>query len=227
MSICHGFNRFSGESSKLLADILIIDVSGSSNDSHVLSRTLVEVIHESESLAKIIQLEDVITMKLEKNFCIVLAEVDRPMLHEIRASDFEALKHVILQSAGVLWLIRGGTMSSHTPEANIFTGLSRSIRAENPGISLMTLDLDPMAPLTEETARDIFRLTAVILNTQDVMRQEYEYALRNGMSFISRLVPQKEMNGLLADQSTPTTTELLPFLQMKRPLKLEVGVPGL
>lgn len=209
------------------ADILIIDVPGLGKDIQALSRALVEVIHESGSSANIIHLEDVITMKLEKKICVVLAEVDRPMLHEIAAADFEAMKHVILQSAGVLWLTRGGAMSSHAPEANLITGLSRTIRAENPGIGLTTLDLDPMAPVTEETARDISRLTAVILNTQDATTQECEYALRNGIFFINRIVPQKEMNDLLADQRTSAATELLPFLQPKRPLKLEVGVPGL
>lgn len=218
---------FPENSSRFSADILIIDVSGSGNDVQVLSRTLVEVINESGSSANSVQLGDVITMRLEKKFCVVLAEIDRPMLHEITTSDFEAMKHVILQSAGVLWLTRGGAMSSHTPEANIITGLSRTIRAENPGICLTTLDLDPMAPLTEETARDVFRLTAVILNTQYAMTQECEYTLRNAMFYINRLVPHKDMNDLLADQSKSAKTELLPFVQPKRPLKLEVGVPGL
>ena len=137
------------------ADMLVIDIPGVAQDVQALSGTLVEVLRGSGSLASAIHLRDVTAIELEKKICIVLVEVDRPVLHGIGASDFGAVKHIILKPAGILWVMRGGAISSQTPEANLITGLSRTIRAENPGISLSTLDLDPMAPTIEETARDI------------------------------------------------------------------------
>lgn len=211
----------------LSTDVLVIDIPSVAQDVQTLSETLVEVLRESGPSASAIHLKDVTTTELEKKICVVLIEVDRPMLHDIGTSDFEAVKRIILKSAGVLWVTKGGAISSQIPEANLITGICRTIRAENPGISLTTLDLDPMDLTTEATARDISRLAAVISNPQEATTQECEYALREGAFFINRIVPQKDMNDLLTEQNTYATTELLPFLQPKRPLKLEVGVPGL
>lgn len=47
------------------------------------------------------------------------------------------------------------------------------------------------------------------------------------MLFIPRLVEQDKLNNMFANQAKKSITALLPFSQPGRPLKLEIGVPGM
>ena len=210
------------------SDVLIIESPNATQEVHALARKLVDQLLISASSARVISLGDVPMTEIENKRCIVLAEIDHPILHVINQADFEAVKRTILQSTGVLWVTKGGAMDSQIPEANLITGLSRTIRAEHPGIALSTLDLDSGASITTETTiQNIVRLFSLVSSPQGVNTQECEYALRSGVFFINRMLPQQQMNDLLTDQNTSAAAELLPFLQQNRPLKLEVGVPGL
>ena len=206
-------------------DMLIISGSDQSLEVQNLSANLIKRLSATGSSISVTRLDQVRASDLESKFCIALTEVDRPILHSIGHSEFEAVKEIVLLSSGTLWVTKGAVIDSQIPEANLFTGLSRTIRAENPGISLSTLDLDPHTSISETTAKNIARLCVAILSPAGT--KECEYALRNEIFLINRIFPQQQMNEMLAEQKATAAPDLLPFLQANRPLKLEIGIPGL
>ncbi|RYP83654.1 hypothetical protein DL770_005347 [Monosporascus sp. CRB-9-2] len=79
--------------------------------------------------------------------CTVSTELDKPLLRNIAAEEFEALEHMLLYSStysSTQWLTRGGaSIESRTPELNMIICLFRTIRGEASHARSMNLDLDP------------------------------------------------------------------------------------
>ncbi|MCJ1392471.1 hypothetical protein MMC18_005338 [Xylographa bjoerkii] len=211
-----------------LEEVIIVVPPSPSLEVQSLSAKLRNQLLSGGVTGTVTSLIDTSAIDLEGRTCIVLFEVDGPLLHVIGAPDFDAVKRLLLSSAGVLWVTKGGALESLVPEANLMTGLSRTIRAEHPGLALMTLDLDATSPLdAENNVQNIARLSASIISTEDGSTQEREYALRDEVLLISRIHPNKELNEMLADLNSSPPPVMLSYYQKDRPLKLAVGVPGM
>lgn len=216
------------EHSTLSLDILIIQSSTVNEETKGLSDKLIHHFSTSGSSVAAITLQEVTSSIIIGKVCIVLAEIDSPLLNGIDEADFNAIRDLALRSAGVLWVTKGGAINSPIPEANLIVGLARSIRSEHAGVTFATLDLDiTTSPAAEATVDAVVKLSGSVFSPQGGKIQDCEFSLQNGVIFNCRITAQKEMNDLLADQNRLATPVLLPFLQPNRPLKLEVGVPGI
>jgi hypothetical protein len=216
------------EHSTFLRDILVIQSSAVSDETKGLSDKLLDHFSTAGSSVAAVSLQEVTSSILNGKVCIVLAEIDFPLLHRIDQDGFNAVRDLALRSAGVLWVTKGGTMKSPIPEANLIVGLARTIRSEHAGVTFVTFDLDiTTSPAAGGTVDAIVRLSGSIFGPQGGKIQDCEFSLQNGVIFNCRITAQKEMNDMLVDQNRPATPVLLPFFQPNRPLKLEVGVPGI
>ncbi|RYP66476.1 hypothetical protein DL769_006019 [Monosporascus sp. CRB-8-3] len=149
------------------------------------------------------RLADTANLRLTATRCVVLTELDKPLLNNIAAQDFEALKHMLLYSS-TLWLIRrGASIDSRTPELNMITGLSRTIQGEAPDIRLMTLGLDPDQDLegsgATETVMKALRLQ------EDRHNTDHEFAQRDGAFQVLRICPDETLSGLLTPDDAQDT----------------------
>lgn len=162
--------------------------------------------------------------------CIVAVELDQPLFSHVDHKGFEAIKHIILKAHSTLWLTLGGApLECSIPESSMFTGLARSIRGEEPGINLGTLDLDPASPGSVWLDS--------ILRVMKLQRQEHnnehEFVERGGALHVSRVVPDERLSKLLSsaaqdgnamvDEEEPTPQ---PLRQDDRPLKMELAKTG-
>jgi len=216
------------EHPSLSHDILVIHNSEFCEETRALSDKLIEHFNSSGSSAVALSLQEVTPSMLDDKLCIVLAEIDSLIIHTIDKSGFNAVRNVALRSAGVLWITKGGAIDSPIPEANLIVGLARTIRSEHAGITFATLDLDcDTSPGAPSTVDAIIRLYSMLFRTQAGKIQDFEFSLQNGVIFNCRITAQKEMNDILEDENKLATPVLLPFSQPNRPLKLEVGVPGI
>ena len=101
------------------------------------------------------------------------------------------------------------------------------MRAENPNIALLTLDLDPGQPMG--TTKNVENVVAVYLsgvNATNKRRPDWEYAIRDDKVFIQRILLEKGMNDLITRFSALPKPETAPFKQPGRPLELTIGTPG-
>lgn len=162
--------------------------------------------------------------------CIVAVELDQPLLSRIDHDGFEAIQRIILNARSTLWLTRGGApVECSAPEQSMFTGLARSIRGEEPGINLVTLDLDP-ASRGSSSVDGVLR----VMKLQDQEdNNEHEFVERAGVLHVSRVVPDERLSKLLSSavQDDKAKVEVekptpQPLRQDGRPLKMELAKTG-
>lgn len=79
--------------------------------------------------------------------------------------------------------------SQHTvtnPSGALIQGLSRSIRAENPMVRLVTLDVG--APLPAQNASTIIQLVKILISCKARPSDDFEFAERGGVVHVSRIL---------------------------------------
>lgn len=208
--------------------ILVIQSPTICDETKHLSDKLVDHYSTSGLSVAAISLKEVTPSISSGRVCIILAEIDAPLLYGADEATFNAVRDLALRSAGVLWITKGGAINSSIPEANLIVGLARTIRSEHEGVAFATLDLDmETSPAAKGTVDTIIRLCHSIFGSQTSKIQDYEFTLQDGVIFNCRITAQREMNDILASENRLATPVLLPFFQPNRPLKLEVGVPGM
>ncbi|KAH7127804.1 putative polyketide synthase [Dactylonectria estremocensis] len=159
--------------------------------------------------------------------CISLAELGQPLLKDVNAKDFEALKSIILKGQALIWLTEGGSRGADNPEVALMHGLARTLRAEHEGAHLTTFDLSPNSPLSTEQRVDM--LLAVIKKTAKDTSGDQEFSEQNGLVYIKRCIEAADLNARIAGQSkaSSASNEMEPFNQPGRPLTLKIATPGL
>ncbi|KAK4153322.1 hypothetical protein C8A00DRAFT_33947 [Chaetomidium leptoderma] len=161
---------------------------------------------------------------------ISFVELDEPFLPNISPDDFAALKHVIQESAGLVWVTRGGTATAGTrPELSLFLGLARSLRAEREGTPCVTVDLAaaPQLPSHDAAALIIRVAQQSFNNNQDtttLKKTDREFSETSGLLHIKRAIQDTRLNRFIATRTTPHQNNQPPQLQdltlTPHPLKL-------
>ncbi|KAF2642182.1 hypothetical protein P280DRAFT_425001 [Massarina eburnea CBS 473.64] len=170
-------------------------------------------------------LSNIATLAKDK-LCIFLAELDQPVLSNLDAAAFEALQILLTSVQGLLWVVRGAYTNSTNPDANMISGLSRTLRSEGTLMKFITLDLDAKvelsSPDTTSTVLDVFA-AALGANSKT---EETEFVVRDGKLLTPRIVNDETMNEYVDKQVNPPTSELAPFTDISRPLQGAIATPG-
>ncbi|KAF7595519.1 hypothetical protein BBP40_005855 [Aspergillus hancockii] len=195
-----------------------------------LSTALTRKLKQGGADVTVVTIGDILAIeRINNKSCLALLECDeeKPFLPEIGTEAWEALQKLILQSADITWVSRGGTNSSEAPFANLMSGMARSIRAENPQVAFTTLDLDYNATMSSERIVDlIVKIFSTGGQSKNNSRPDWEYAVRDGRALVQRILPEKAMNDLITTSNLPPKAKMAPFKQPGRPLTLSVGTLG-
>lgn len=161
--------------------------------------------------------------------CILLAELNDPILAELSQDEFYALRKMLISAKGVIWVTKGGTMESSNPEAAMVTGLMRTLRIENAGTRYVTLDLDPAHNTLTIPMADT--ISGIFQETFDSYLEstnfDLEYSERDSQMYIPRVVPDPVANAALLNNGNNPTIENQNFYQEDRSLLLGIGTTGL
>ncbi|KAF2799537.1 ketoacyl-synt-domain-containing protein [Melanomma pulvis-pyrius CBS 109.77] len=157
--------------------------------------------------------------------CIFLTELERPVLANLDASEFKALQHLLTSVQGLLWVVHSAYGNSKNPDANMITGLSRTLRSEGTLMKFVTLDLDDLKVSSPTnvvlTILDVF----IGVYTADSIIKETEFMERDAMLYTPRIVNDDSMNDYVNDQIHPSNTELARFSALERPLRGKMARP--
>lgn len=116
---------------------------------------------------------------------LVLDALSTSILTTPMETQWAALKRLLCSSKQVLWVTEGTQTARKTdPDNAMVYGLFRTICQKLPGTKLMTLDLEQADSFVAITT--IQKVLQMLVNATSV---ENGYAERNGISFVSRLVP--------------------------------------
>jgi len=170
-----------------------------------------------------ISFRDLRSRDLKDTFCVVLPEMDSPLLYSIPEEEFASLKLMVKSASGILWLTGG---REHRPEVGLVTGLGRTFRSENPEINFVELAIEQTSSIPE-VAHHIPKVLLKSLASQ-VEQTESEYMEKDGMLYISRVVEANYLNDRLHSRLSaqkPTIQKLQE--EPQRALKLIIRTPGL
>ena len=165
-------------------------------------------------------------IKTDEKLCLFLSELDKPLLSSLSPTQFRVLQKVLTSVRGVLWVVRGAYVNSRNPDANMITGLSRSIRSETL-LKFATLDLDSDSILCQEdTTKAILDVFKATFGPKAEANCELEFMERKGTFFTPRIINDAEMNEYVHKQTKASVLESAPFVQDGRPLQMANGTPG-
>jgi acyl transferase domain-containing protein/NADPH:quinone reductase-like Zn-dependent oxidoreductase len=158
---------------------------------------------------------------------ISLAELDAPLLLDMKASTFEAVQSVLLTSSSMLWVSAGAYRFAENPDNNIAQGLLRTVRSET-GKVAATLDLDPSSKLDDSDRAKLITdaFVASLAAPPAGGMADCEYAEEEGQLVVPRILDDEELNLGLARETQPSSPYPQPFKQPGRRLKLTVGTYG-
>ncbi|KAF4538109.1 Polyketide synthase [Lasiodiplodia theobromae] len=167
--------------------------------------------------------------------CIVLSELDSPVLSTATPETFAQVQKLLTKSAGVLWVTRGAYISATNPESNMAVGLIRSVRSET-AAKAATLDLDPHSTCSTTEQVDlimkVFKRAVMPTPPGDVPNDDHaidmEYAEQSGALVVPRIVPDEATSLFVHREASfqSNTPYLQPFAQPGRRLRLAIDTPG-
>lgn len=179
---------------------------------------------------QIISLAQISQADVKDSHCIFLDELERPMLANLSAPDFQAVQN-LCSAAGVLWVVQGGQMKSSTPESNMAVGLARCIRSENPAIRLVTLDLDEEHKLpasrTSEVIANLYQAAFTSETHFENKSPEAEYLERDGRLYVPRVVQDTEMDQCVQKVTQDPVPEYQTYVEGNQAVMLKIETPGL
>ncbi|EFR04320.1 lovastatin nonaketide synthase [Nannizzia gypsea CBS 118893] len=138
---------------------------------------------------------------------IVLADFEDPLLSTITEQEFRGLQELTSNASSILWLTSGGLLSGKRPEFALTPGLIRSLTSEQISLDIIHLDFD-----TDNTPEaDIAQIAAHYALEQSMKSNilEKEYYISEGKSFISRLIPSRNLNSQYSRDDAET--EMIKF----------------
>lgn len=165
-----------------------------------------------------------------RSFCIVLSELGQPMLGDPSPKSYSAIKRILLDSAGVLWVTKGALVESATPQLSLVTGLARTVRLEKGDTPIITIDLDDLSTAPSTDAADKIFAVFVKSHREFAMSStaaETEYAVRNGQVMVPRIVEDQSLNAFMSTKAGSPIIQKQVWGQQERPLKIRIRTPGL
>ncbi|GMF78430.1 unnamed protein product [Aspergillus oryzae] len=186
----------------------------------------VQIPHLRDLLSSVSQVDttDLAHLKPQRKACIVLSDLQLPVLAHLNQATMDIIKQMFLEAAFVLWVTRGGTITPVNPEAGIITGFTRTARSETGVELIITLDLDAGSPLCGYRAAElIYDLARQRMLGGKSAESDTEYVERSGALLIPRIMENQRWNEAIASVQDKHLTSVEAFHQVKRPLRVAVN----
>ena len=177
-------------------------------------------------------IESLNSARVQGKYCIFLGDLEHTStLMNPNESRFAALKAMLIDSEGVLWVTRGGVMESEYPEAALSHGLLRTLKHEYQQKRYITLDVDPQRlPWTPETAAAIVQVFSKSFSGTSTYShdRDMEYCERQGFIHIPRLFRNQSLvEAFHRARGSSTETSTRAFSQTVAPVRLHIESQGL
>ena len=123
---------------------------------------------------------------------LVMDELSSALLPTIREEQWEAIKALTQAGNRILWVTKGSQLDVTEPDRAMAHGLFRTVRAEDPSVSVTTLDVESTSGIKTLGAID-----SVLRSLQEPPPKshvENEYVERGGIISICRILPNYPVN---------------------------------
>ncbi|RDW79928.1 hypothetical protein BP6252_04566 [Coleophoma cylindrospora] len=128
-----------------------------------------------------------------KSTALVLDEISHPVFASVSKQQWDLIKELITRGCKILWVTKGSQFKVTEPDYALVHGLFRTVRAEDPSLSLTTLDVGSKDS-PAEIALAINRMLNTLSRPTPKEHVDYEYAIRDGTFHVSRVLPDGPVN---------------------------------
>ncbi|KAK3400724.1 hypothetical protein B0T20DRAFT_390600 [Sordaria brevicollis] len=151
---------------------------------------------------------------------LVLDELSSPVLTHASHKQWESLKRLTASGNPIVWVTKGSQYQVTDPDNALVHGLLRVIRREDTMARLTTLDVQ--SPTSLATAWVVDKL----LELARTHKAETEYAERNGMIFVQRLMPDSKINFFRQSRTEKAQMVVKEFYEQENTVHLEASPNG-
>ncbi|KAB8257378.1 hypothetical protein BDV32DRAFT_140451 [Aspergillus pseudonomiae] len=186
----------------------------------------VQIPHLRDLLSSVSQVDitDLAHLKPQKKACIVLSDLQAPVLTHLNQETMDIIKQMFLEATCILWVTRGGTVTPINPEAGLITGFARTARSETGVEPIITLDLDAGSPLCGyRAAKLIYDVVCHHLLRGKSAESDTEYMERSGTVLVPRIVENRHLDEAIASVRDTHLTRMEAFHQENRHLRAAVN----
>lgn len=118
---------------------------------------------------------------------LVIDDLSSPTLPRIDEQQWESLKTLTTRGNKILWVSHGSQMDVTNPNGAMIHGLARTVRAEDPSLRIVTLDVeDPSGPSTSGAIDRVLGVLAAE-GKKPKTGVENEFVERHGILYVSRV----------------------------------------
>ena len=160
---------------------------------------------------------------------LIVDHPNRSFILELDEEKLEVLKRIFAQAKGVFWVTFGGSGNVQNAGAGAVSGVIRTLRSENAGMSYVTCDVeaeDLSKPRDVRTIVKIFEETFGASNAISSVN-DYEFSVQDGRIMIPRFVENEVANRAINEQSSKHELEEQPLGQEDSCLCLSMDHLGL
>ncbi|KAI3343756.1 polyketide synthase [Ustulina deusta] len=202
----------SSEEPPKLAPAFIIKLGDSHSQLEVAAQMYGTLSQEAP--CEVVDLTRIRDKGFQKSTCIILADLEAPVLRHMSPDILASLKHVIARSNRLLWLSRDG---STNPDYELLAGFTRVIRAEHPGLQFITISFDSMDSLSTLVDTSVEILRTSYTSTENSFR------VVNGTVQIARVVAASAISKHVQAQTSSVEAVEEKIGNGERALSLQIG----
>ncbi|PGH16655.1 hypothetical protein AJ80_05157 [Polytolypa hystricis UAMH7299] len=161
---------------------------------------------------------------------IMLDDGAKPMLTTHSPTLFAKITKFLVNSSRMVWIsAQEDGLTTVNPEKGLITGVARVARGENQLLKLVTMNIqeDIRQGFECVVAKVVDVIMSGFYEPEGYLSNELEYVYRDGQLYIPRLVLDTKINQHVRHAAGEQKTELQPFHQLGRPLRLQVHHSGL
>ena len=121
----------------------------------------------------------------EDGLMIIADELDESLFRSLDSQTWQCVQWLLQLPNQKLWLCSGGSYGVTMPEMSMIFGIARTLRAEDPELALVTMDLDP--DFDQCSCEAVESVLEKFCSTSPTSAHDMELVERNGVIFTSRI----------------------------------------
>ena len=149
---------------------------------------------------------------------LVMDELFAPLLKDIERTQWQFFQTLLSSGNKILWITEGSQFDVTNPDNALIHGLARTVRAEDPSANLTTLDVG--SNCKTNTLWAINCILKTLLSPPLRKRIESEYVERDGVIYISRILPDGLINQAEKDDTNGAEPENVSLYEAQGTVRL-------
>jgi len=164
-------------------------------------------------------------VELNHNVVVIsLLELEQEFMATVSSDDMDRLRKITDNVTSLLWLTGANMLSAPNPDLTLSSGLSRALMLEQPALRYTILDIGADVSKADLVAATCLNVSAAL--THRYATDDSEFVQKDGILYISRFVPDMELNSLFRQRMGTEDMKLVPFGEVG-PAKLSIGQVGM